>query len=155
MCQPSLEAWTRRARRGTVGGCRWSSCPAEKPPTNRREADALLAEHVDSRPTRLFLATNLVRDEQGIMGVRVGLDEIQRGYEAIIGEPDGDSPFEGATLVLRGANSHYVSDDMLPALREVLPRARLVTLKNAGHWLHADQPDAFQQAIDAFIAAQS
>ncbi len=124
-------------------------------PTNRREADALLAEHVDSRPTRLFLATNLVRDEQGIMGVRVGLDEIQRGYEAIIGEPDGDSPFEGATLVLRGADSHYVSDDMLPALREVLPRARLVTLKNAGHWLHADQPDAFQQAIDAFIAAQS
>ncbi|MEC7296974.1 MAG: alpha/beta hydrolase, partial [Pseudomonadota bacterium] len=72
-----------------------------------------------------------------------------------IGEPDGDSPFEGATLVLRGADSHYVSDDMLPALREVLPRARLVTLKNAGHWLHADQPDAFQQAIDAFIAAQS
>lgn len=56
-------------------------------PTNRREADALLAEHVDSRPTRLFLATNLVRDEQGIMGVRVGLDEIQHGYEAIIGEP--------------------------------------------------------------------
>ena len=79
----------------------------------------------------------------------------QRGYEAIIGEPDGDSPFEGATLVLRGADSHYVSDDMLPALREVLPRARLVTLKNAGHWLHADQPDAFQQAIDAFMAAQS
>lgn len=63
------------------------------------------------------------------MGVRVGLDEIQHGYEAIIGEPDGDSPFEGATLVLRGADSHYVSDDMLPALREVLPRARLVTLK--------------------------
>jgi len=42
---------------------------------------------------------------------------------------------------------------MLPALREVLPRARVVTLKNAGHWLHADQPEAFQQAVDVFIQA--
>ncbi|WP_372374144.1 alpha/beta fold hydrolase [Vreelandella venusta] len=124
-------------------------------PTNRREADALLAEHVDSRPTRLFLATNLVRNEQGEMEVRVGLAEIQRGYDAIIGKPDGDRAFEGPTLVLKGADSHYVADDMLPALREVLPRARVVTLKNAGHWLHADQPAAFQQAVDAFMAAHS
>ena len=65
----------------------------------------------------LFLATNLVRNEQGEMEVRVGLDEIQRGYEAIIGKPDGDRAFEGPTLVLKGADSHYVADDMLPALR--------------------------------------
>ncbi|WP_445009920.1 alpha/beta fold hydrolase [Vreelandella stevensii] len=124
-------------------------------PANRREADALLAEHVSERPTRLFLATNLVRDEQGGMSIRVGLDEIQRGYEHIIGEPEGEAAYEGPALVLRGANSHYVTDEMLPRLREVLPRARLVTLKNAGHWLHADQPEAFQQGIDAFIAAHS
>lgn len=124
-------------------------------PTNRREADALLAEHVDSRPTRLFLATNLVRNEQGVMSVRVGLDEIQCGYDAIIGVPDGDRPYDGPTLVLRGSDSHYVGDHMLPALREMLPKARVVTLKQAGHWLHADQPEAFQQAVEAFIATQS
>ncbi len=127
----------------------------EAKPANRREADTLLAEHVDFRPTRLFLATNLVRNEQGEMAVRVGLEEIQRGYEAIIGRPDGDQSYDGPTLVLKGADSHYVTDDMLPALREVLPRARIVTLKNAGHWLHADQPEAFQQAIDTFIDAHS
>lgn len=124
----------------------------EGAPTNRREADALLAEHVDSRPTRLFLATNLVRNDQGIMALRVGLDEIQRGYEAIIGKPGGEVAFDAPTLVLRGADSPYVGDEMLPALREVLPRARVVTLKQAGHWLHADQPEAFQQSVDAFIA---
>ena len=53
--------------------------------------------------------------------------------------------------MLRGAESHYVTDDLLPALREVLPGARVVTLKNAGHWLHAEQPEAFQQAVEAFI----
>jgi|TARA_R110000851_G_scaffold1468_11_gene5468 esterase len=123
-------------------------------PKNRREADDLLSEHVDSRPTRLFLATNLVRNEDNVMALRVGLDYIKRGYNDIIGVPDGEQPYEGPTLVLRGSDSHYVADDMLPTLRDVLPRARVVTLKNAGHWLHADQPDAFQQAVMAFIAAQ-
>lgn len=123
-------------------------------PKNRREADDLLAEHVDFRPTRLFLATNLVRNDDNVMALRVGLDQIQRGYSDIIGVPDGEQPYDGATLVLRGGDSHYVADDMIPALREVLPRARVVTLKNAGHWLHADQPDAFQQAVVAFLDAQ-
>tara|TARA_R110002012_G_scaffold59332_2_gene154966 strand:+ start:1084 stop:1896 length:813 start_codon:yes stop_codon:yes gene_type:complete len=124
-------------------------------PANRREADDLLSEYVDSRPTRLFLATNLVRNDDNVMALRVGLDQIKRGYSDIIGEPDGEQPFEGPSLVLRGADSHYVADDMLPTLRDVMPRVRVVTLKNAGHWLHADQPEAFQQAVSAFIDAQT
>lgn len=120
-------------------------------PKNRREADELLAEHVDSRSTRLFLATNLARTEEGELGLRIGLDEIQRGYDDIIDLPAGEAPYEGPTLVLRGAQSHYVTDDMLPALREMMPQARVVTLKNAGHWLHAEQPEAFQQAVEAFL----
>lgn len=126
----------------------------EGQPKNRREADELLGEHVGSRPTRLFLATNLVRNDDNVMALRVGLDEIKRGYSDIIGVPDGEQPYDGPSLVLRGGDSHYVTDDMLPTLREVLPRARVVTLKNAGHWLHADQPDAFQQAVMAFLDGQ-
>ncbi|MFG6666601.1 alpha/beta fold hydrolase [Halomonas sp. HNIBRBA4712] len=126
----------------------------EAKPTDRKSADALMAEHVSARPTRLFLATNLVRGDDKTMRLRVGLDEIRDGYASIIGLPAGDAPFDGPTLVLRGADSHYVSDEHLPELKKILPRARLVTLKNAGHWLHADQPEAFQEAVAAFIEAQ-
>ncbi|MFI0471351.1 alpha/beta fold hydrolase [Halomonas sp. HMF6819] len=126
----------------------------EAKPTDRRSADAVMAEHVDSRPTRLFLATNLVRNDDKQMSLRVGLDEIQADYDAIIGLPAGEEPYQGPTLVLRGADSHYVTDDMIPALKEMLPTARVITLKEAGHWLHADQPDAFQQAVSTFINAE-
>ena len=121
-------------------------------PANRREADALLAEHVSEKAVRLFLATNLVRGEAEGMALRLGLDEIQDDYESIMGEPAGSEPFTGPTLVLRGRDSHYVADEHLPALHEVLPEARLVTLE-AGHWLHAEQPDAFRESIDEFLAA--
>ncbi|SEM20350.1 alpha/beta fold hydrolase [Halomonas caseinilytica] len=120
-------------------------------PTTRGEADALLAEHVDERPTRLFLATNLERDEQaGGLRLRIGLDEIEGDYDAIMAEPAGEGAFTGPTLVVRGSRSRYVTDEMLPALREVLPEAELVTLE-AGHWLHAEQPEAFQAAVNRFL----
>lgn len=126
---------------------------AQGRPANRREADALLAEHVAEKPVRLFLATNLVRGEGEDEGLklRLGLDEIEAGYESIMREPAGRAPFTGPTLVLRGSASHYVADEHLPAVYEALPEARLVTLE-AGHWLHAEKPEAFREAIDDFIA---
>ncbi|MBW5800611.1 alpha/beta fold hydrolase [Halomonas elongata] len=119
-------------------------------PTTRGEADALLAEHVDERSTRLFLATNLERGEQGGLRLRIGLDEIEGDYDAIMAAPAGEGAFEGPTLVVRGSRSRYVTDEMLPALRRVLPDAELVTLE-AGHWLHAEQPEAFQEAVNRFL----
>ncbi|GGX78573.1 acyl-CoA esterase [Litchfieldella qijiaojingensis] len=121
-----------------------------KAPDNRREVDALLAEYVEEKPIRLFLATNLVRGDDGIMRWRVGLDQIEADYENIRDEPDGDRPYEGPSLVLRGANSHYVTDEMLPRVHEVMPRAEVVSL-DAGHWLHAERPEAFQEAVNVFI----
>ncbi len=125
----------------------------EARPAGRREADALMAEYIDERPIRLFLATNLVRGEDG-MTVRVGLDEIAEDYASISGAPDGEGAFDGPTLVVRGSRSSYVTDAMLPALREVLPRTELETLE-AGHWLHAERPEAFQAVINDFLARQA
>lgn len=122
-------------------------------PADRPAADALMAEHVSERAVRLFLATNLVRSDQGGLCLRLGLDEIQAGYEDIIGLPAGEGTFEGPTLVVRGSRSPYVSDERLPALHAMLPRAEIVTLSGAGHWLHAEQPAAFQDSVNEFLSA--
>ena len=119
-------------------------------PGSRKEADALMAEHVDTPAIRMFLATNLVRGEDGTMHWRVGLDEIEKAYADIVAEPAGEGTFEGPTLVLRGARSNYVTDDMLPQVRKILPKAEIVTL-DAGHWLHAETPEAFQTAVNEFL----
>ncbi|WP_110641439.1 alpha/beta fold hydrolase [Salinicola sp. CPA57] len=122
-------------------------------PTSRRDAAALMQEEVDDAATRQFLATNLLRGDDGIMYWRVGLDEISAGYEAIIAPPDGDRPFEGATLLIRGGASHYVPDRYRESVDAVLPNAEWQTLDGAGHWLHAEQPEAFRDAVNRFLAA--
>lgn len=123
----------------------------EGQPSTRKAADNLMAESVETPATRMFLATNLVRGEDGVMRWRVGLDEIDAAYADIAAEPAGEGAFKGPTLVLRGANSDYVDDVHLPRVYEVLPNAQVVTLE-AGHWLHAEAPEAFQKAVNEFLA---
>ncbi|MHB0775342.1 alpha/beta fold hydrolase [Halomonas sp. WWR20] len=122
-------------------------------PESRKTADALMAETVETPAIRLFLATNLVRDEDGCMVWRVGLDEIEADYASIVAEPGGQGAYEGPALVLRGSRSDYVGDAVLPQVREVLPYAAIETL-DAGHWLHAEQPEAFQAAVNKFLSAR-
>lgn len=123
----------------------------EGQPSSRKAADALLAEQVETLAIRQFLATNLVRgDTDKVLRWRVGLDEIETDYAAIAAAPAGDDAYQGPTLVLRGGQSDYVPDALLPRLREVLPNAEIVTL-DAGHWLHAEAPDAFQQVVNEFL----
>ncbi|OLO07898.1 alpha/beta hydrolase [Salinicola sp. MH3R3-1] len=122
-------------------------------PASRRDAGRLMEEAIASAPTRQFLATNLVSDDDGVMRWRVGLDEISAGYEDIVAAPDGDAPFEGPTLLIRGGASPYVRDDYRDAVEAVLPGAEWQTLDGAGHWLHAEQPEAFREAVNRFIDA--
>lgn len=125
---------------------------ARAQPATRREADAVMAAHVDTAPVRLFLATNLVRDPaQGGMTLRIGLSHIMAGYADIIGPPAGLGAYSGPALVLRGECSDYVSEASLPAVKAVLPSARVLTLEGAGHWLHAEAPEAFQAETVSFL----
>ena len=56
-------------------------------------------------------------------------------------------------LWLRGSESGYVTDEHVPRMRAQFPRTRLVTIKGAGHWIHADQPDAVAQSVAMFLAS--
>ncbi|SFX10748.1 alpha/beta fold hydrolase [Marinospirillum alkaliphilum] len=125
---------------------------AQEPWHERREADHLLAEYVKDVQTRLFLLTNLVRTDEGLC-LRVAIEEIARDYQAIIDAPPAmteNRVFEGATLAIRGGRSDYVTEGHLPEFRRAFPQLQLETL-DAGHWLHAEQADAFSEAVLRFL----
>ena len=60
-------------------------------------------------------------------------------------------PYRGRVLWLAGANSGYVRYEYGVAMRALFPRVQLVKIKNAGHWLHSEQPEAFLATIRRFI----
>lgn len=117
---------------------------------DRGAIDAALAEDVPSRPIRQFLLKNLDYDGETYTW-KMNLDAIRTHYDALNAALPADATFEGPTLFVRGGASDYVADDDLPGIRKRFPTARLETIDGAGHWLHADSPDAFSEVVVDFL----
>jgi pimeloyl-ACP methyl ester carboxylesterase len=124
--------------------------------TSRQEADDALRTAVPSRMVRGFLLQSLVREGTGAEGRwrwRLNLDLLERDLERLRGfpEPPSGAHFDGPVLWIAGANSHYVLDDDRPRMDALFPATRLVRIKNAGHWVHSEQPEVFVETLRRFL----
>jgi esterase len=121
------------------------------PGLTRGSADAALASAVADPRVRGFLLQNLRPGAQPAW--RIGLREIAAALPAIEGwDPPQGRPYGGPTLFVSGARSDYVRPEHRPAIRALFPAARFVAVKEAGHWLHADNPAGFTAVLEAFLA---
>jgi pimeloyl-ACP methyl ester carboxylesterase len=121
------------------------------PELTRVAADRALAATVPLPAVRAFLLQNLRFGAQPSW--RIGLDAIAHALPQIEGWPDLDEgAYLGPTLFVGGERSDYIQPAHRPAIRELFPSARFAVLKNAGHWLHADNPDGFVSLVDAFMS---
>ena len=124
---------------------------AVQPAMSRAQADAALATAVPDPSVRTFLLGNF----RPGLGWRVGLAAIGAALPAIEGWPGTPGRYDGAALFITGARSDYVRPEALSVIEALFPRARFLTIKDAGHWLHADQPAAFNAAVAEFLADRS
>jgi esterase len=122
------------------------------PGLTRAEASTFLHKVVPDEAVRGFLLQNLVPG--AAPSWRLGLEEIAASMADLEAWPDfgAGAVFDGPTLFVNGGDSDYVTVDGRHAARALFPHARFMTLKRAGHWLHADQPALFLQAAAHFLA---
>lgn len=120
----------------------------------RGQADRALAHRIEDRGTRAFLLQSLDLSRQP-PGWRLNLAALRAHMPGIVGWPDGlpQAGFDGPVLAMRGARSDYVTREGEAALRAYFPQARVLTIKDAGHWLHADAPEAVAETLAAFLGA--
>lgn len=120
--------------------------------TRRGEVDAQLAPDVPEPGLRSFLLQNLVL-EDGTFRWRINLEAIGAGMADLTGFPDDlqGRRFDGPSLFLTGGRSDYVRPEHAAAIRRLFPNAAIETIPDAGHWLHAEKPEAFIERVSAFL----
>lgn len=120
--------------------------------SQRAEAEEHLARYVPEPDVRQFLLKSLYRDGNTFawrFNVKVIAREIQ-SLVAVVSKPE--KPIHKPVLFLRGGNSKYIDPTDEPPIRQMYPQAQIQTIAGAGHWLHAEKPEEFLEALGAFIA---
>jgi esterase len=120
---------------------------------SRAEADQRLSALVEDAGMRAFFLQSLDLKAEGGPRWRLNFDVLEAEMPKIVGWPGTGGGFEGPTLFLTGADSHYVQPEYREAIRAQFPKARFAKLIGAGHWLHAEKPREFEEAVRVFLTA--
>lgn len=126
---------------------------------SRKDADRALSEFVKEAGVRQFLLKNLApiaagaNDDSGARyRWRLNLPAIDRGYAALSAAPEGDGPYDGPVLFIKGADSAYIQTKHREKIAGLFPNADLRIIEGTGHWLHAEKPDTFVALCQRFLA---
>ena len=121
---------------------------------SREEVDDFMAQKIDDERIRQFLLKNVAKNKETKMyywranaGVLYShLDEIVSGVNKTWLEdrlPITSYP----VIFIRGMKSKYILPEDEPMIKEIYPDSRIIDIPDAGHWLHAEQPEKFMQAV--------
>jgi pimeloyl-ACP methyl ester carboxylesterase len=121
----------------------------------RSDADPLLADGVPDPALRAFLLQNLLVEE-GTARWRLNLPAIEREMPTLTGWPETwpQPRYDGPTLFLHGGASDYLPAELRPRIAELFPAAEVQTIEGAGHWLHAEKPAEFADAVAGWLSRQ-
>ena len=133
--------------------------------SSREEIDQALSVKIGSERVRSFLMKNAQRSKSGVFFWRINLvalrDNLPRILDGLLDSensgvggleeipPGGIAAFPA--LFVAGENSDYIRAEDSQLIRSLFPAAQIVTIPNAGHWVHAEQPRLLLKNLDYFL----
>jgi pimeloyl-ACP methyl ester carboxylesterase len=120
--------------------------------SSRKEIDERLSLMISSERIRNLIMKNLEREtDTGFrwkLNIRTLQDNIGNMMEGLPLPADDYQEITGfPVLFLKGEFSDYLPDDDIPHILKIFPGAEFRIIKNSGHWIHSDNPEAVSEAL--------
>lgn len=125
----------------------------------RKQIDELLSHNLKDIRVRQFLMKNLRRNTEGEFEWCINIEALDNNLEKILEGLNPEDFKQGnavtgfPVLFLRGGNSNYIQAEDINLITLIFPNAELVTVPNAGHWVHAEQPELLIKNVLYFVEA--
>ena len=125
--------------------------------SSRKDIDNQLRETIRSKRIRQFLLKNVERKDQENFRWQINLPALRNSMPAILDGLDIERFLNGngitgfPVLFIRGEESHYINEQDYPLIKTIFPKASIVSIPNAGHWVHAEQQELFLKNVKYFL----
>ena len=121
---------------------------------SRGDVEAVLTQYIPEKSTIQFLAKNLYWEENGDskkLNWRFNLKTLSEKYNQFVSNAIKFVVFEGESLFIAGEKSNYILPQDQFSIKQQFPKAKFVTIKNAAHWVQADNPADFSTVVKEFL----
>jgi len=117
----------------------------------RKKVKDVLRIYIKEEDVLQFLLKNVYWKSKNELAFRFNLHSLME-HNSEVGEAlPSFTQFNDETLFLKGENSNYITEDDKPLIETHFPNSKIVTIKNAGHWLHAENPTQFYEEVINYL----
>jgi len=118
--------------------------------SKRNEVDAVLAKTITDKAIRQFLLMNL--DITGDMVTwRINLQGLFDNYPQLLQAVCENQIITIPACFIRGGRSNYILNEDIEQISSLYSNSEVHTIEKAGHWVHAEQPQAFLIKVNEFL----
>lgn len=118
---------------------------------SRSEVEDVLSQYIPEKSVVYFLAKSLYWNDEKKLAWRFNLQTLNDKYAEFVSNAIKFGVFEGETLFIAGANSHYILPQDEFSIKQQFPNSKIISIKNAGHWVQAENPKDFFDAVLEFL----
>jgi pimeloyl-ACP methyl ester carboxylesterase len=123
---------------------------------SRADLEKIFGEKIKSPSIRGFILKNIKRNTNGTFTWKINCRALLNNIDMItapVALPDGSSTRVTGfpVLFLKGEHSIYLPERDYEGILSVFPAAQFRTIRNAGHWLHSDNPEEVISALTDLI----
>ena len=119
--------------------------------SSRGEADEALGKLITNFAVRQFMLKSLYWVEKGRLAFRFNLDAIEENLNMVGEALLEDAEYVGEALFINGGQSNYITPEDEELIHHHFPLAHLYTIKEAGHWVHAEAAEEFSEVTTQFL----
>jgi pimeloyl-ACP methyl ester carboxylesterase len=120
--------------------------------TTRKEVESILSQDIKDIGTMQFLLKNLYWDDNQKLAWRFNLEALKANLANVaLATPIPPTPLQMPVLFVKGGKADYVFTSDSKLIHEIFANARIETIPEAGHWVHADKPVEFYTLVNSFL----
>ena len=121
--------------------------------SDRKQADLIMQPYIEELGVRQFLLKSLYKSDEGKFVWRFNLSVLDNKYSTITDNINANNSCLCETLFIKGNDSDYILAEHRDAINALFKNVSAKIIHGAGHWLHAQKPQAVNKAINDFLTA--
>jgi pimeloyl-ACP methyl ester carboxylesterase len=119
---------------------------------SRKEVEAIVSQDIKDPGTLQFLLKNLYWDDNEKLAWRFNLEALKANLDSVAeATPMPSTPLQMPVLFIKGEKSDYIFNDDSKLINTMFSHANIISIPEAGHWVHADRPVEFFNVANRFL----
>lgn len=119
--------------------------------TQRKEVEEYVVSHLKDIRLQNFVLKNVYWKNKETLAWKINIEAINQYLPELFSGVNYPKPIDVPILFIKAALSDYINEEDKTLINKQFINSTITEVKDAGHWLHVDNPEGFYNAVNRMV----